>query len=117
MVLLISVGVFISLLVILLLLSKLVAEDQESVERLKHLVDALQNMSGESPGRERNTPKGVRGVLRKASLILGSPRWVRDLDFRLQQAAISLTGAEFMVICLSLGFLGFLVGNIGGRGN
>jgi tight adherence protein B len=117
MVLLISVGVFISLLVILLLLSKLVAEDQESVERLKHLVDAMQNMSGDLSGRDRNNPKGIRGLLRKSSRILGSPRWVRDLDFRLQQAAISLTGAEFMVVCLSLGFLGFLVGNISSRGN
>jgi tight adherence protein B len=116
MVLLISVGVFVSLMVIFLLLSKLVAEDQESVERLKHLVDAMQNMSGGSSGRERNNPKGVRGLLRKASLILGSPRWLRDLDFRLQQAAISFTGAEFMVICLSLGFLGFLFGHLGSHG-
>ena len=117
MVMLISVAVFISLMTIVLLLGQLLKEDEESVERLKHLVESRQYGPGTLALGEKNKPKGLRGLIRSASRCLGSLRWAHDLDARLQQAAISFTGAEFLVICLSLTVIGFLGGYIGSHGN
>lgn len=116
MVLLISVGTFISLMAMFLLLSRFITDDGESAERLKHLVNVLQSGSGSYGAGEATRPQGVRGVIRHLSQYLGSPRWAHELDLRLQQAAISFTGTEFMVICLSLGLVGFLAGSIGEQG-
>ncbi|NMC33505.1 MAG: type II secretion system F family protein [Veillonellaceae bacterium] len=117
MVVLISVAVFFSLMTIVLLLGQLLTDDNGSVERLKHLVESRQYGPGILALEEKNNPKGIRGLIRSASRCLSSLKWSHDLDVRLQQAAISFTGAEFMVICLSLGVIGFLGGYIGSHGN
>ena len=113
MVLLISVGVFLSMMTLLLWLHQFVSADNRVfVDRLDRFAVKM-NKSGE----EGNDPKGLRRVILKLSQHLGSPKWERSLDHRMQQASLPIKGAEFMVICLSLAFLGFAIVYIRSVGN
>lgn len=113
MVWLISVGVFLSMMTLLLWFRQLMLSDNKVfVERLERLASTMK-----TSGEEDSDPKGLRKIIGTLSQYLGSPQWERNLEHRLQRASLPVTGVEFILICLSVAFLGFAMVRIGSGGN
>jgi tight adherence protein B len=113
MVLLISIGAFLSMMTLLLWLHQFVsADDRVLVERLDRLTGTMKTSTEDKTGL-----KGLRAVIYKVSKHFGSSKWESSLDHRLQQASLPVTVAEFIVFCLILTILGFEIVHLGSGGN
>lgn len=116
MVWLISIGAFLSIMTFLLCVHQLFsAENKAFVERLDRLAGSMKT-TGET-GEDAVEPKGVRGMIRRVSEFLGSTQWERRFEQRLQQASMSMSGAEFIVFCMGSAFWGFAVVHLASGGN
>ncbi len=112
MLLLILIGSFLSMMTLLLSIHQFMTVDERaSVERLDRVVGKMK-ITG-----EENDTKGIRGLFRRVGETFGPAKWDPDLEQRLQQASLSIKGAEFVAICLCLSLLGFAAGYLGSRGN
>lgn len=117
MVLLISIGVFLSLMLYLVLIHQVLTADQRAVERLEQLAGQSEASFDYMPGEEGAKLKGIRGIIRRLGQGLGSSQWERGLDRRLQRADLAFRGNEYVVICLGLLLFGFAAGFFGSGGN
>jgi len=110
---LISIGAFLSIMTLLLWLHQLIsASNKTYVNRLDRLAGTLSKT-----GEEEDEQKGLRAVIRRLGPLFGSHKWGHSIELRLQQASLSLSGAEFILICLILALLGFATGYLGSGGN
>ena len=106
MVLLISIGAFLSIMTLLLCVHQFISADNRAfVERLDRLADTMKIAGG--TGTEATDSTGVRRLISRVSESLGSAQWERRFEQRLQQASMPISGAEFIVYCLGSAFLGF----------
>lgn len=125
MALIISIGVFLTLMVIILIVYKIFTADQKALEnRLLHLDGRAVPVDIQAVSFGPEEPKGIRGIIRKLSRYLVFPKWDRGIEHKLMKAGLPLRGAEFLVICIGAALLGgfflfvisggnFLVGIIG----
>ena len=116
MIFLISVGVFLILSTLVLLVYQLAnAEKKVVAGRLELVVQGVPAPDERSNfnGQEKPTA-GLRGVLRLVGKYLESPRWNLSLEHRLLRAGITWRSGEFLVLCggeaLLVGLLMMLVG-------
>lgn len=116
MVLLISIGAFLSIMTLLLCVHQFMSVDNRAfVERLDHLAGTMK-IAGET-GRKAEESRGVRRLIRRVSESLGAAQWERRFEQRLQQASMPISGAEFIVFCLGAAFWGFAVVHMASGGN
>lgn len=119
MILLISIGVFLTVCTLILLLYQLATAERRVVAgRLDQIVHGEAIRSGEKgEAYQENSPGGFRGLLRRIGSRLESPRWNLSLENRMIRAGLPLRSGEFMALCggssLLLALLLLLVG--GGR--
>lgn len=119
MIILISIGVFLTLSTLVLLAYQLAnAEKRVVAGRLELAVQDVPapDERNERGGQEKPT-SGVRRVLRLVGKYLESPRWNLSLEHRLLRAGITLRSGEFLALCggqaMMVGLLMMFVG--GGR--
>lgn len=108
MALIISIGVFLTLVaVILLVYQMLTAEQKTMVDRLQKLdakgVQVEDSVQAAYAGAQ---PQGLRGLIRRLSKFLVFPKWNRVIELKLLKAGLPLRGAEFLVICIGAALLG-----------
>lgn len=114
MVLLISVGAFLSIMTLFLCAHHILSADNRAfVERLNRLTGIMKKTVITASGE----PKGVRGLIRRMSASMGSAKWERTFEQPLQQASLPISGAEFIVFCLGSAFLGFAAVRLVSGGN
>ena len=108
MVLLISIGAFLSIMTLLLCGHQFISADQRAfAARLDRLATSMK--PSEAVRDEAVDPKGLRRMVQRVSEFLGSAQWERRYEQRLQQASMPISGAEFIVFCLGSAFWGFAV--------
>jgi tight adherence protein B len=119
MILLISVGVFLTLCILILLIYQLATAEKRVVSgRLDQAIKSTTVLTGsKSVEYQEKGPVGLRGVLRKIGYFVESPRWNLSLEHRILKAGLPLKGGEFLVLCggsaLLMAMMLILVG--GGR--
>ena len=99
MILLISISVFLTLIVLILLGYQMAtAEKRVLLQRLDQVV-AIPRAAGESNEIQAHSG-GMRGFLRNLGRYAESPRWDRALEHRLIRAGMPLRSGEFIVLCV-----------------
>ena len=119
MIFLISVGVFLILSTLVLLVYQLANAEKRVVTGRLEL--AVQGVPAPDEGNGRSGQEkpisGLRGILRLVGKYLESPRWNLSLEHRLLRAGITLRSGEFLALCggqaMMVGLLLMFVG--GGR--
>ena len=103
MILLISISVFLTLSVIVLLFHQLA-----TAEKRRILARLAQMASGGQADAEKTSstymdeePTGFRRLLRNFGRYLESPRWNLSLELRMLRAGLPLRGGEFVVLCVA----------------
>ena len=101
MILLISIGIFLTLSTLVLFVYQLAtAEKRVVVDRLEQVGQGAQGVAGEKAATIGVTqPTGLRGLLRNFGRYMESPRWNLALEHRMIRAGLPLRGGEFIVLC------------------
>jgi len=101
MILLISIGIFLTLSTLVLFVYQLAtAEKRVVVDRLGRVGQGVQGVAGEKVATIGVAqPTGLRGLLRNFGRYMESPRWNLGLEHRMIRAGVPLRGGEFIVLC------------------
>ena len=114
MILLISIGIFLTLSVLVLLgYQWATAEKRVMLERLDQVAAAAGKQDAVACRQEVSS--GLRGLLRSLGRYALSPRWNRVLEHRLIRAGMPLRSGEFVVLCGCSAMLGLLLLFVAGR--
>lgn len=103
MILLISISVFLTLSVIVLLFYQLATAEQQRISaRMEQMARGVQSAAETSPSSyQEEEPAGFRRLLRSFGRYLESPRWSLSLELRMLRAGLPLRGGEFIVLCVA----------------
>jgi tight adherence protein B len=101
MILLISIGIFLTMGTLILLGYQLAtAEKRVLAERLDQVVQgATGSVDEKSSIYQGGESGGLRGLLRTIGRHVESPRWTLSLEHRMLKAGLPLRGGEFLVLC------------------
>ena len=100
MILLISIGVFLTLSTLIILFYQLMTAEKRVVSnRLDQVVQGSLSMDSKSLIFQEESPVGLRGLLRKIGRYVESPRWNLSMEHRMLKAGMPLRGGEFLVLC------------------
>lgn len=103
MILLISISVFLTLSVIVLLFHQLATAEKRRISaRLEQMARGVQSAAETSSSTYiEEEPTGFRRLLRNFGRYLESPRWNLSLELRMLRAGLPLRGGEFVVLCVA----------------
>ncbi len=111
MILLISISVFLTLSVIVLLFHQLATAEKRRISaRLEQMARGVQSAAEASSSTYMDEePTGFRRLLRNFGRYLESPRWNLSLELRMLRAGLPLRGGEFVVLCVASAVLWSMV--------
>lgn len=103
MILLISISVFLTLSVIVLLFYQLATAEKRRISaRMEQMARGVQSAAETAPSSyQEEEPVGFRRLLRNFGRYLESPRWNLSLELRMLRAGLPLRGGEFVVLCVA----------------
>lgn len=100
MILLISIGVFLTLSTLILLVYQMTTAEKRVVSsRLDQVALGSISMDSKALTYQEENPVGLRGLLRTIGRYLESPRWNLSMEHRMLKAGMPLRGGEFLVLC------------------
>ena len=100
MILLISIGVFLTLSTLTLLIYQMTTAEKRVVSsRLDQVALGSLSMDSKSLTYQEESPAGLRGLLRTIGRYVESPRWNLSMEHRMLKAGMPLRGGEFLVLC------------------
>ncbi len=100
MILLISIGVFLTLSTLFLLVYQMMTAEKRIVSsRLDHVALGSLSMDSKSLTYQEERPVGLRGLLRTIGRYVESPRLNLSMEHRMLKAGMPLRGGEFLVLC------------------
>ena len=103
MILLISISVFLTLSVIVLLFYQLATAEKRRISaRMEQMARGVQSAAETAPSSyQEEEPTGFRRLLRNFGRYLESPRWNLSLELLMLRAGLPLRGGEFVVLCVA----------------